>query len=223
MRIIMSLVVFLALLRIASGQEPEQKTEQVNPPSIPKEYFKVSKDEEYSMAKFALSINPLGFVQFGPLASIEIGVAKSLVLNAHVRFPSLGLITYVLHDDEDGLDELSGISFGAGPIHFFGKKRSKPYAGILLEYEKLEKLYAKGDPWEWDETDNTGIFVFNGGYRFRFKSGFFINTGLYLGAALTSYKWNYTDPSYVGAEDDDFEGTDITPFGMVEVTVGIEF
>jgi hypothetical protein len=223
MKRIISFIAFLVIFNMANSQDPKTKTDQPNAPAIPKAYFKAGENDEYPISKFAISVNPLGFVQFGPLASLEVGVTKSLVVNAHVRFPSVGLLTYVMHEDDDGLDELSGIAFGAGSVYFFGKQRSKPYAGVLLEYEMLEKLYAQDDPWEWEETNNTGVFVCNGGYRFRFKGGFFINTGAYLGAAFSKYKWNYTDPDYVSYEDETFEGTDITPFGMVEVTVGIEF
>jgi len=229
MKIIMSLAVFLALASMAFGQEP--KTDPVNPPAIPKEYFKTGEDKKvgenktngYPISKIALSVNPLGFAQFGPMVNIEAGVTKSLLANAHVRFPTLGVLTYIVNYDDDGLDELSGISFGAGSLYFFGERRSKPYVGILLEYEKLEKLYAKNESWEWKDDDNNGIFILNGGYRYRFKSGLFLNTGAYLGAALSLYKWDYTDPDYGQDDPEAREGTDIAPFGMVEVTVGVEF
>ena len=243
MKRFMCLIVSMVILSAVSAQETKTKTNPANPPAIPKEYFKTGEDsmnktgddknktrevksedsEEYPLSKIALSVNPLGFAQFGPLVSIEAGVAKSLVVNAHVRFSSVGLLTYVVNEDDDGLDELSGIAFGAGSIYFFGKQRSKPYVGVLLEYEMLKKVYAQYDPWEWEDNDNNGIFVVNGGYRFRFKSGFFINTGAYLGAALSFYEWDYTDPDYVSNDPEAREGTDVTPFGMVEVTVGIEF
>lgn len=237
MKTILSLVVSLAIVGFASGQENKTQSNQANPPAVPKEYFKTSEDkkadevkktdevknDDYALSKFALSVNPLGFVQFGPLASAEIGLSKSMVLNLHVRFPSLGLLTYAVNYEEEGLDKLSGIAFGGGPIYFFGKKRSKPYLGVLLDFEMLKKMVAKDETWEWEETDNTGVFIVNGGYRFRFKSGFFINTGAFLGVAMTSYKWKYTDPDYVSYEDEEFKGTDIYPGGMVEVTVGIEF
>jgi len=225
MKRILSLIVSLAVFISASSKEPVTKTNQVSFYAVSEAYLKIIEDEGngYPLSKFALSVNPLGFVQFGPLVNIEVGLTKSLVLNAHVRFTSVGLLSYAINYHEDGLEKLSGIAFGGGLLNFFGKKRSKPYAGVLLEYEMLKKYYAKDDPWEWEQSDNTGVFVLNGGYRFRFKSGFFINTGAYLGAALTSYTWEYTDPDYVPYEDKTYEGIDITPFGMVEVTLGIEF
>ena len=243
MKKIMSLFILLVILYTVSAQETKTKTNAENAPAIPKEYFKTTEESknkstedknktrevkqeysnEYPISKVAISVNPVGFVQFGPLVNIEVGLSKSLVVNAHVRFSSVGLLTYVVNDDPDGLDELSGIAFGAGSIYFFGKQRSKPYAGILLEFEKLELLYAQFDSWEWKETDQNGVFVCNGGYRFRFKSGFFINTGAYLGAAVTKYEWNYTEPDYGLDDAEPREGTDVTPFGMVEVTLGFEF
>lgn len=229
MKIILSFAVFLVLASMAFGQEP--KTNPVKPPAIPKEYFKTGEDNKagedktsaYPISRIALSVNPLGFAQFGPMVNIEVGVTERLLVNAHVRFPTLGVLTYVVNYDDDGLDKLSGIAFGAGSIYFFGEKRSKPYAGILLEYEKLEMIYAQDESWEWKNEDDNGIFILNGGYRFRFKGGFFINTGAYLGAALSSYKWYYTDPDYGQDDPEAREGNEVTPFGMVEVTVGVEF
>lgn len=238
MKRIASLLMLVAFFCIAKGQETKQKTEQTNPPQVPKEYFNTgeasgseekkeapsAKEDENNISRFALSVNPLGFVQFGPMINAEFGITKNLVLNAHVRFPTLGLLTIYTYDD-DGVnpDELSGYAFGGGMIYFFGEKRNKPYAGAMIEYQKAVLIYDQGETWETEETDNSIGLVLNGGYRFRFKGGFFINTGAYLGAAYTTYTWFYTDPSYVSYDYDEFDGTEIFPFGMVEVTVGIEF
>lgn len=223
MKTIMRILIFLAFANAASGHEPGSKTGQIHPMLIPGGYYQTNENETYKMSRFALSVNPLGFVQFGPLINAEFGITKSVVLNAHVRFPSLGLLNYVVRTEDEEMAEMSGIAFGGGILYFFGEHRSKPYVGALLEYETVKFLAEEDEPWEWEETTNAAVFFVNGGYRFRFKSGFFINTGLYLGAVFNSYEWEYTDPDYVSYDHDAFEDTEIIPFGMVEVTVGIEF
>ncbi len=178
--------------------------------------------QESSISKFSLSANPIGFLQFGPSISVEVGLTGDLVLNAHVRFASLGLLSYAVLADEDGLDDLNGFAFGAGAIYFFGDKTNRPYAGLLIDYNRFYGLYGANESWEWDETTNSIVFLFNGGYRFRFESGFFINTGAFFGVAINMWDWDYTDPSY-GGSDSDRTGTSAQPFGMVEITFGFEF
>jgi hypothetical protein len=170
-----------------------------------------------------LSLNPLGFLQFGPIVNAEFGVDDDLVINTHVRFSSLGLLTYVSNYDSDGLDQLSGMAIGGGVLKFFGENQSKPYAGILLEYEWGSQQYAMGEPWEWYRDENYGVMIFNGGYRFRFDEGFFINAGLFLGAAVGRYTWDYADLSYGENDNEPRQGTHVVPFGMLEVAFGMEF
>lgn len=183
----------------------------------------IAVSQETAMSKFAFSLNPLGFVQFGPIVNAEFGLSDNLVLNTHVRFSSLGVLSYVVNAHEDGLDELSGVAFGGGPIYFFGENKSKPYCGFVLEYDKSKMLYAKDELWEWDKTSKTIVFAFNGGYRFRFEKGFFLNTGVYLGAGISNYTWDYSNASYGLTDNSSRDGKSITAFGMLEATFGIEF
>lgn len=175
------------------------------------------------ISKFALSINPLGFAQFGPVISAEFGIREDLVINTHVRFGSLGVLSYVVKAHVDGLDNLSEYAFGGGVIKFFGENQNKPYAGVLLEYGFTSELYGESAQWEWTQNQGYIVFILNGGYRFRFQDGFFINTGAYFGASTGWYNWDYTDPSYGTYDDSPRSGTTLTPFGMLEVTVGKEF
>ncbi len=175
------------------------------------------------ISKFALSFNPLGFVQFGPVINAEFGIREDFVINTHVRVSLLGMLTYVAKYHADGLDDLGGIAFGGGVIKFFGERIHKPYVGILLEYDHSSAVYAMYEQWEWSQVDQTIVFIFNGGYRFRFDGGLFINTGAYLGAATGIYEWEYADPYYGAYENTPRTGTSLTPFGMLEVSLGIEF
>ena len=222
MKNILSIIFLLTIPMHSNSQEialPGEQTEfsfETNSPVYTLEF-----DEE-DISKFALSINPLGFIQFGPVINAEFGIKENIALNTHVRFPSLGVLTYVLKYHDDGLDELSGIAFGGGLIYFFGENMSKPYVGGMLEYHRTESLYAKNEGWEWSQIDRSGVFIFNGGYRWRFVGGFFVNTGVFFGAAMGNYDWEYADPSY-DLDEPSGDGKDVTPFGMFEVTLGIEF
>lgn len=186
-----------------------------------------AQESDNQISDFSLSINPLGFIQFGPIINAEFGVSENLVLNTHLRAPAFGVLSYVLYADEDGLDQLNGIAVGAGLLKFLGENQSKFYAGGFIDYQRTTALYADSEQWEWEETDNTIIFAFNGGYRFRFDGGFFVNTGVYLGGFTSNYEWDYTNTESGGwANDPNFEGetgTAAGAFGMVELTLGIEF
>ena len=107
----MKRILILALLAVITLNAVSQKQVDLN---------------ENSISKFALSINPLGFVQFGPSIVAELGLNENLALNAHVRFPSLGVLSYIVRADGEEINSLSGIAFGAGMNYFFGEKKNKP-------------------------------------------------------------------------------------------------
>jgi hypothetical protein len=222
MKNILSFVFLFMIPFISNSQETALMYDQTELSFFTNSSVSPSEFADEDLSKFALSLNPLGFIQFGPVINAEFGIKENIVLNTHVRFPSLGLLTYVLKYHDDGLDELSGIAFGGGLIYFFGDNMSKPYVGGMLEYHRTNSLYAKAEGWEWSQIDQSGVFIFNGGYRWRFEGGFFVNTGVFFGAAMGNYDWEYADPSYDPYEPGG-EGTDVTPFGMFEVTLGLEF
>ncbi len=168
--------------------------------------------------RFSFSVNPLGFLQFGPMINAEFGVIDHLGINAHIRLTTLGLLSYAIRSSDGGVDELSGMAFGGGAIYYFGEARSKFYAGMLMEYESTEAIYSQFEPWEWRENEDIIVFALNGGYRFLFSSGFFINAGAYLGAYRSEYDWYHTDWTLGGGG-----GGDVKPFGMLEVSLGFSF
>lgn len=215
------LIILLAFGRIVNSQEAANFIGESSLSQLPNSHSGAILKDETALSKFALSINPLGFVQFGPIVNAEFGLTKNLVLNTHLRFSSLGLLSYVIMSDDDGLDKYSGIAFGGGPIYFFGERRNKPYIGLLLEYEIDKMLYAQGENWEWSETSRSVVFAFNGGYRFRFNGGFFMNAGAYFGGAFSNWAEEYAHPTYIHYGPD--EGSEVTPFGMLELAFGLEF
>jgi hypothetical protein len=83
------------------------------------------------------------------MINAEIGRTENLVLNGHYRVSPLGLMTCLIHYHEDGLDDFSGYAYGGGLIYFLGTKRNKPNAGLLVEYDKADVLYTRGEAWEY--------------------------------------------------------------------------
>jgi hypothetical protein len=216
MKNILCMAFLLANTIVASSRDYPSMPGQTNRFLSP-ENKSMKEKSEYSISRFALSVNPIGFVEFGPIVNAEWGLTGNLVINAHMRFPTLGVLTYVVKDEDGDLDELTGMAYGGGLLYFFGEKRNKPYLGMLGEYEQTQNTYAKNEDWESIEDDETIIIMFNGGYRFRFNSGFFINTGAFFGVGRCQWFWRYSDGS------DPSEGIDYTPAGLVEITIGFEF
>lgn len=203
-------------VEITPTQSPEVQPTPVTVAIIPVQL----ENEDYGISKFSLSVNPLGFLQFGPTINAGIGVNKNMVIDAHLRFPSLGVLTIASLDidDPDELDNITGIALGGGLLYFFGQNKNKPYFGAILGYNKLNTLYLEGDSWEWYEHDNAIYFLINGGYRFRFNNKIFLNTGAFLGVYSNKWEWGYSDSNVI-----EETGNDIKPLGMLELSIGIEF
>ena len=218
MKTLFSIAIISALSLVAVGQKTSWDLE--NTFGLPvSESLSFLQEDVNGISKFSLSLNPLGFVQFGPSINAEFGVKDDLAINAHIRIPPLGIISYVIRYDDEEVDKMSGIALGGGINKFFGENYSKPYGGIIIGYEKTTSIYSVGGSWEWESYVNVLYFMINGGYRFRFKDGFFINTGAFLGAGSANWTWEYTDPS----NGPGGEGARLIPFGMLEVAFGLEF
>jgi hypothetical protein len=178
--------------------------------------------EEDSDASFAILVNPLGFAQFGPTLGTQVFVTEDVAIEAHVRFWTLGALSYVANwDDDTSLDSLSGIAFGLGGLYFLGDTEDQWYLGAFLDYQISEATYDQGGKYEWTSEDISYVFITNVGYRFRFQDGFFLNLGGFFGAAYTQTDWEYKDYE----ESDGTTGgssTSTTPFGMLELSLGFE-
>lgn len=178
-----------------------------------------------SMKGVSLSLNPLGFLQFGPIVNAEVGLTDHVVLNGHIRFASLGLLSkVVMYDEDDDIypDHIAGTGIGGGVIYFFGDKKSKPYLGGLLEFHNTVSTYDTGFTYEWESESNMVVVLVNGGYRFRFDGGFYVNTGAYFGAAVGEDNWYYTNPE-VPEYGEMNPSSSTFPFGMLELTLGVQF
>lgn len=181
--------------------------------------------DDNAMGNFALSVEPLGFVQFGPMINAEFGLTDNLMLNTHVRFGTLGVLTRVMYliDDDEIPDEVSDMGYGGGLKYFFSERKNKPYLGVLFEFGKRTSLEDQGEQWENEAELSHFDFIFNGGYRFRSASGFYLTTGAYLGAEyIFNDSWWYTQGNYSNEDPFDHKNS-IYPFFMLEIAIGIEF
>lgn len=178
-----------------------------------------------AIGKFALSVEPLGFVQFGPMVNAEIGLTDNLALNAHVRFGTAGLLLKVMYltNDDEMPDKMNNIAYGGGLKYLFGDRKNKPYLGLLCEFGKRSTVEDQGEQWEHKANLNHFDFIINGGYRIRSASGFYLTTGAYLGAEFISNDtWYYTESDYSNEDPFDNENS-VYPFFMIEIGIGIEF
>jgi hypothetical protein len=186
---------------------------------------KQKKHSDSKPNRLGIYINPLGLVQFGPMAGLELTLASRLIIDAHARIAPLGLLNYATNsDDEEGWpDQLTGMAIGGGIKYLAPSRIGGFYIGILLEDGWQKQYYAKDETWTWVTESNYIVFAPNLGYKFRSHSGFFLNTGLIFGAAVTGKdQWHYTK-NYKSDHSIHDNGSQVHPFGMVELGIGVEF
>lgn len=218
------LTFLLAIALTASSQDFAPLTWQTDLSSTANS-TSVAQAEEYPVPRIAVHVNPVGYFLYGPVASLEVGLTKHLVLNGHVRLSGLGKMTKktIYEDPESVLDNVSGTAFGGGPIYFFGNRLSKPYAGVLFEYDKANARYDKGQQWEWTQDDKTMLLMVTAGYRLRFKFGLFINFGVYGGYGSVKDHWEYKN-SWVSSQDPDARYDKYNqPYINADVSIGFGF
>jgi hypothetical protein len=179
----------------------------------------MSESQPFRIGFFA---QPLGFVQFGPVAGTEITFVERLSFEGHVRFAKYGLLSYVVASNADGgiPDKLSGIAYGGAFKYMIPSRIGGFYIGPLVEYGWQNQTYKQTETFAWESKATYFAAAVTAGYKFRFKSGFYMNTGLYLGAYHTltdkSHKIKTSPNSYTS----NYLRT--LPFGMLEVSLGYE-
>jgi hypothetical protein len=170
------------------------------------------------MKAFNILLNPLGFVQFGPMVQFEFRIIPGLYGIAHARVHGLGVLSWVLADT----DEIGYYSFALGPgIRYFFVSKDvphAPYVGFVAEFGYTPYASNIGYTDEYAGTAMYLTFAVNGGYRWRFGS-FIVEVGGYAGASPTIFsQYHYlTSPSV------NYEGRlPVTFFGMLELSIGWE-
>ncbi|MFZ1083058.1 MAG: hypothetical protein WAO19_14165 [Candidatus Kryptoniota bacterium] len=174
-----------------------------------------------SPGDIGLYVMPLGFLQFGPILGVEYTANPNLSVGAHVRIPSLGLLTYaVFTSDGETADVISGLGIGADVKYYSQSVRNGFYFGGLLEYAYGSATYSQGYTGEWINSNTFLVIACDGGYKFDLSKNFFLNVGATLGAVTSlsvkpSVFPNETNPS------EDKSGPTTTIFGMLDLTFGV--
>ncbi len=180
------------------------------------------KADPSNSTSLALSVNPAGFLFFGPTLDLGLGISDKTIINMHARFTPLGLLSQtVKKEDGEKAEDFKGVGFGAGIIQFLNTGGSGMYLGGQVEFETMTTTYDIGQDWEWFEEGKNYVFVANAGYRYLLENGMFVNLGLFFGGIYTDYFWEYKDVSYGVNDLEEREGTTLFPVGSLEIAVGI--
>ncbi|HUX38870.1 MAG TPA: hypothetical protein VMV44_13300 [Rectinemataceae bacterium] len=179
-----------------------------------------------TMPPFSLSINPLGFAQFGPIIMGEVMIKPEVFLTPWLRFHALGVLSPIVASSESETVSIDITSLGLG----IGAMRFMPspdglrgwHFGGALEYGWIDSLHAEGENWEWRVSNAQIAIVTNIGYRWRFPPMAFIVGGI-AGAAYTfTSTWWYTK-DYLGDSSIHTSKPSVFPFAMLQVAVVMEF
>jgi hypothetical protein len=178
------------------------------------------------VSPFALQVNALGFLQFGPFVKAEIKMAPSVFLTPYIRFHAFGIASKAVSmGDADTISiDPTSLGIGIGMMRFFPTKGSPNglYTGILGEYNWITAIKDEGETWEW-RTESLGLVVIsNVGYRWRMKP-FVYSLGVLLGGYFgLSEEWWYLNSSYASTRRREGTATS-TVYGMLEASIGFEF
>jgi hypothetical protein len=171
----------------------------------------------YPIAGFALSFNPVGIFQYGPMINAEFGLARNLVFHTHIRFLGFGLLS----ERESGYNEfteaLGHIALGGGPLYFFGTRPGKPYLGVILDCSSSGPPNHANNHTFQPSSVLSMMYMLNTGYRIRFPHGFFVNGGGFVGISSQTWRWNTMDTNNPGYE------RQMKLVFMAELTFGYEF
>ena len=214
---------------VVAEEEPAEEEEEETPKKKKKKK-KLSPLEDpesvwYQASKngFGVWVQPLGAVQWGPMVGIGYRRSASFLIDVHFRFPAIGLLYDVA---ANGPDDMGGYAIGIQFRKIFAKRNGGVIMGSFFDVGKTEALYSKGlvreEHWEW----STFVAGVSAGYRFCFGHHFYIDLGGVVGTLVVSDNdWRYSNPessSYSPSYDRTKPGF-VTAFGMVVVSLGIEF
>jgi hypothetical protein len=171
-----------------------------------------------AMDRFALSINHGGFLNFGPMVHVEMGLTQHLRIDTHMRFLTLGVAYQLYHSFTD---VIAPPAPGLGVVYCFGNHIHKPYISVMGEYG-----YNKNKSWQQDdaylyETYHLAVVGIGGGYRFRLPNGLFFGFGGYVFAA-----WGKKSSVYSYQEEEDLHWSDFRmdrPRILLDLRTGFEF
>jgi hypothetical protein len=169
---------------------------------------------------FALTVNPLGFIQFGPTVSAEFALTPNTFIGPTIRFVGFGLLSHIMVGDSDEDLKFGTMSAGLQFRQFMmNPSPSRLYFGGTAEFGWGGSRGSVGYSDEWESSSGVIVFMGNFGNRWRFPSGFFVNVGIFAGFAneLSDKWWYLTSPNdKINSENN------IYLIGMVELSIGFE-
>jgi hypothetical protein len=166
-------------------------------------------------------VDPLGFLEFGPMVGAEITIRSRFLIDASLRFFPLGVLSYVTEaTGNDGRpNRIAGLGISGAFKYFVPSRAGGFYVGGALEYSWWTSYFAQGTASEWQRDRVALMPLATVGYKFRFKSGFFITTGGFLGIQIPLVdQWHYSGGNTIFQNDKTVE-----PAGMLEASFGYEF
>ena len=214
---------------VVAEEEPAEEEEEETPKKKKKKKkLPPLEDPEsvwYQASKngFSVWVQPLGALQWGPMVGIGYRRSASFLIDVHFRFPGIGFLYNIAANDPD---DMGGYAIGIQFRKIFAKRNGGVIMGSFFDVGKTEALYSeklvKEEHWEW----STFVAGVSAGYRFCFGHHFYIDLGGVVGTLVVSENdWRYSNPmnsSYSSTYDRTKDGF-VTAFGMVVVSMGIEF
>jgi len=168
-------------------------------------------------------VDPLGFLEFGPMIGTEITIKSRFLIDASLRFFPLGALSYVTEADADdgSPNRIAGLGISGAAKYFHPLRGGGFFVGGALEYSWWTSYYAQDKPAKWQKDEAVIMPLATVGYKFRFRSGFFITTGAYLGIEIPLVdQWYFTS---IGDNTIHLNEKTLQPAGMFEVSFGYEF
>ncbi len=195
-----------------------QEVEEVRGISTSPPTEKQSKQKDIPPGSSYFLVNPLGFLQMGPIIEYGFLVSPELYIAPHIRLMGLGLLSQTASGST-----MKVHSFSAGAAVY---KQTPPdegnnriYFGGNLE---LGFSFEKGDVgtnYEWEGSTTLLITGASFGYKWRKPTRFFMSLGIFAGAAFTmASDWYYIDDP-----DTIYEEENVIYFvGGIEFSLGWE-
>lgn len=178
---------------------------------------------------WSLHLNVLGFAETGPVMQAEIQLHEGLYLVPGVRYNYLGYASNNLMTSFDSASEYSpasyGLSLGVRQLLGMPRKNNLAFVGLFAEYSQ-DKAYYNMEPgidrFESERIRQAVTVVANFGYRWWFRNGFFVHTGIYGGISFEiKDESRYMNGALAGDLEKDFKNT---PFaGLIDLSVGWRF
>ncbi|MEQ8904435.1 hypothetical protein [Ekhidna sp.] len=176
------------------------------------ELYKVSSEGENSF-----NVNPLGFLQFGPIFQYEVALSDRTYIVPYFRYAFAGVVT---HAAWTGFEEDSELSAGTAALGLglksYAQDGNSMYYGGFLDFSWGTARY---DVSEIDATEekatNLGL-ISNFGYQWRTGDSSYLNLGLYAGASFTLKD----EERYINTGELYASYNEVVIFAMLELSFG---